>query len=1119
MRNLNLKGVAMLCAIMAPLVFAQSDRGTITGVVRDASSMSVPAAEVRIVNEATGITSSTVTSETGNYTLPILPIGAYTITVQHAGFKTYVRNAIPVQVGQTTRIDIVLEIGQLEEKVTVTAEAPLISIDTSDVGTVINQQRFLDLPLALGGDIRNASSFIFLSPGVAGDTWEKHIAGGGSFTDAVYYDGVALQVAPNNDIQYNPSVDAIQEFKLITNVYSSEYGHAMSGVTSFTLKSGTNEFHGNAFEFFRNEKLDARGFFSPNRLPTRQNEFGGTFGGPIRKNKTFFFTSLDSFRRRQGSTPAVTTVAVPEFLAGDFRRWPSAIYDPTTTRADGQGGFTRLPFADNQIPADHFSNVSKQIVPLLPAPSFPDLISNNFTAPLVSPMQDAHNWTLKLDHQLSSYHKLFGTFFMTNRPAIKGWGPSVPGPAESHNRQDLNSRFLRVGYDWTISPTMLNHFVASIDRVVDTNHTLSRGKGWPQKLGLTGVQGDVFPMVYFNQGYALLGDGSNYRAAMTTWGLQDTISMNRGRHALKFGAEVMRHQDNYNDEGGVAGTYNFSNLETALPGSPDTGNAFASFLVGAVDSASAQFHTTELGARWTYFGAFAQDDFKVSQKLTLNLGLRWEVQNPFSDVLDRFSYMDPKLPNPGAGDRPGAYTFAGTRGGNWKTLGDTVWANFGPRFGFAYNFRENWVVRGGYGIFFLNQTTVMWIPTADGFNTYAGFFSPNAGITPAFNWDDGFPQNFPHPPITTPTVQNGLNATLNLRSRAGVWPYSQQWNFTVERQLGRSASIRTSYVGIHGTRLWNADGTQWNQVYPSNLQLGDLLTAPIDSPEARAAGFGEPFPGFSNLWGGRATVAQSLRPFPQYGGIWEWNGTYGSSIYHSFQLYGQKRLAAGFDFTVAYTFSKLLDDTNQIGSGSGGYQNYYDRRAERSLSANDQTHAVSLSYVYQLPFGPGRKYLNTGAASKAFGGWLVSGIQRYASGTPIAVSTVNNLPIFNGILRPNVVPNADLHATTGPGGFDPARDLYINPAAFTDPAPFTFGNAPRYLALRNFGTRSESFAVVKDTALHERVSLQFRLELSNPFNRVVFGSPVNDMSAQSFGRIGSQQNNPRNLQLGLKLIW
>src|SRR5437879_445136 len=675
--KLRWKTVGILSAILAPLVFAQGDRGTITGVVRDSSGLPVPGAEVRIVNEATGIASNTVSSDSGNYTLPILSIGTYTITVQHAGFKTYVSNAVPVQVGQTTRVDIALEIGQLQEKVTVTADAPLISSDTSDVGTVINQKRFLDLPLTLGGDIRNASSFIFLSPGVSGNTWEKHIAGGGSFTDAVYYDGVALQVAPNNDAQYNPSVDAIQEFKLMTNAYSSEYGHAMSGVTSFTLKSGTNEFHGNAFEFFRNEKLDARGFFSPRRLPTRQNEFGGTFGGPIRKNKMFFFTSLDSFRRRQGNTTALTTVALAEFMRGDFSRWPSAIYDPSKKRPNGRGSFTRSPYPGNQIPASQFSAVSKNILPLLPAPQFPDRLSNNFTAPLVSPMQDAHNWTLKLDDQLSSYHKLFGTFFMTQRPAIKRWAPSVPGPAESHNRQDLNSRFLRVGYDWTASPTVLNHFVVSIDRVVDTNHTLSRGQGWPTKLGLTGVQGDVFPMVYFNQGYALLGDGSNYRGAMTTWGLQNTISINRGRHAMKFGAEVMRHQDNYNDEGGVAGTYNFSNLETALPGNPNTGNAFASLLVGAVDSASAQFHTTELGARWTYFGAFAQDDFKVSPKLTLNLGVRWEVQNPFSDVLDRFSYMDPTIPNPGAGNRPGAYTFAGKFGGNWHSIGNTAWKNVG----------------------------------------------------------------------------------------------------------------------------------------------------------------------------------------------------------------------------------------------------------------------------------------------------------------------------------------------------------------------------------------------------------------------------------------------------------
>src|SRR5215813_4123318 len=524
-------------------LLAQGDRGTITGTVTDATGQVVPNARVMAVHEATGIESSTVSTDSGNYTIPLLMIGAYRIEAKAAGFKTYERPAIAVQVGQTTRVDVQLEVGQVQEQVTVTAAAPLMNTDASDVGIVMNQDKFLDLPLTLGGDFRRASSFIFLSPGVSGSTWEKHIGGGQSFTDAVYLDGAAINASPNNDAQYSPDVDAVDEFKLISNEYSAEYGHALNGVTTFTLKSGTNDFHGGVFEFFENDKLNARGFFPPVKAPTRQNEFGGTIGGPIRKNRTFFFASVESFRRRQGSTQPLVTVPLPDYLRGDFSKWPQPIYDPSTTRSDGQGGFTRDAFAGGRIPANRFSPISQKIAALIPAPLFPDRLSNNYLAPLTSPLQDDHNFSIKMDHQFSEKHKVFGTFIFTDRPAIKGNAAGVPGDAEDHNRQDLNSRFFRLGEDWNLTPTTINHFVASADRVVDTNRTLSYGLGWPQKLGLTGVQNDMFPSVTFAQGFVRYGDSVNYRNTETTYAVQDSLMLIRGKHAFKVGFEVQRHVD------------------------------------------------------------------------------------------------------------------------------------------------------------------------------------------------------------------------------------------------------------------------------------------------------------------------------------------------------------------------------------------------------------------------------------------------------------------------------------------------------------------------------------------------------------------------------------------------
>jgi hypothetical protein len=1111
----------VLCIFVAVTVQAQTDRGTVTGAVTDPTGSVAPGVEITARNEATGIESRTVSGPAGTYTLPLLPNGSYMLTAQMPGFKTYVRSKVPVQVAQTTRMDIVLEVGGVEERVTVTAEAPLLNTDTSDVGIVVNNEKFLDLPLTLGGDIRNASAFIFLSPGVSGNTWEKHIGGGGSFTDAVYYDGAVLSVAPNNDAQYNPSVDAIAEFKLVTNDYAAEFGHGLAGVTSFTLKSGTNALHGSAFEFFRNEKLDARGFFPLVKAPTRQNEFGGTLGGPIRKNQTFFFGSVDSFRRRQGLTRPLVTVPLPDFLRGDFSRWTQNIYDPATTTAAGSG-FTRQPFPNRIIPQNRMSQISRNMAALYPAPTFPERLTNNYLATLASPMQDAHNWTLKIDHQINPAHKLFGTFIYTDRPAIKG-SASLEGPVLSNNRQDLTSRFGRISEDWTISPTTINHFVASVDRIVDNNIALTHGQGWRDKLGLRGVEGDFFPRVEFNQGFVQLGHTTNYRVAINTFGFLDTLSLIRGKHAIKVGAEYLRHRNNDNALTNTGGTFSFSNLETALPGSSATGNAVASFLLGEVDSASARFYANETGARWSYLAAFVQDDYKVTNKLTLNLGLRWALQTPFSDVLDRMSYMDPFLPNPGAGNRPGAYSFIGSGAGRngLERLSDVRAKDFGPRVGFAYNMAKDWVVRGGYGIFYWSVNSQgIGIP-ADGFNVTASFASADTGITPAFNWDNGFPQNFTKPPIITPTVQNGLNATVSLRSRGGVWPYSQQWNLTLERQIGKTASIRAAYIGIKGSRLHAQDATNWNQVDPRYLSLGSLLNAQITSPQAQAAGFAPPFPEFVDLWGRRATVAQALRPFPQYNSVGQAAATYGNSNYHSLQVYGQKRMSRGFDFTVAYTFSKMIDDTRSFSTGVG-QQNYYDRRAERAISVFDQPHILAISYIYELPFGPGRAHLSGlgGLGRRIVGGWNLSGIHRYTSGVPQSLSVTNTLPIFNGTLRPNSAPGVAPRGQEGPGGFDPNRDRWIDPAAFSAPPAFTFGNTSRYLSwLRGPASLSESFAILKDTPIREQINLQFRTEISNPFNRVVFSDPQTNFSNANFGQIGSQANTPRVIQLGLKLIW
>ncbi|MBI1792186.1 MAG: TonB-dependent receptor [Acidobacteria bacterium] len=539
-----------------------------------------------------------------------------------------------------------------------------------------------------------------------------------------------------------------------------------------------------------------------------------------------------------------------------------------------------------------------------------------------------------------------------------------------------------------------------------------------------------------------------------------------------------------------------------------------------MDSGSSYFRSSLPGGRYKYYGAFFDDTYKITPKLTLNLGVRYEVQAPSSDPLGRLSYMEPSLPNPGAGNLPGAYVFGGDGTGRqgWQRFFDIHHTNFAPRIGFAYSITRNTVLRGGYGIFYkeyINQG--VGLPQV-GFSITPNFSSADSGVTPGFYWDSGFPQSFSRPPTISPTVANGQGAAIVERATGGTIPYAQQWNLTLERQLTNSLMVSGAYVANKGTHLY--DSFNRNQVDPRYYSLGQpLLTALVTSPAAQAAGIREPFPGFVQLYGSRATVAQALRAFPQYQGVSTVAAPYSNSSYHSFQFKLDQRFSRGFASTVAYTFSKMLADGAGFTDAHGGVirQNYFLR--EKSLYATDQPHILTFSFNYQLPFGAGKRFSSGRAVNALIGGWSLSGVGAYSAGFPLAISTTNiqNF-IFNGGLRPNLTGVA-IRATQGAGKFDPRRDAFLNRAAFSVPRALEFGNAPVFLNVRQPAFIQESFGVFKDTHIWERFTHQFRLEMSNPFNRVVFGAPTTDLSNAAFGVISSQGNSPRIIQFGMKLIF
>lgn len=1118
---------------LSAMVWAQGDRGSITGLVVDNSGAAVPNATIEVVNVATNARSETVSTGTGAYRLAALAIGIYNVTVKAQGFQAYVRQGVQIQTNQTVTIDVNLTVGAVTDSVTVQGGVPLIQTESTDIGTVVESKQFLDMPLTLGGGIRNASSFIKLAPGVSPTgTWTKSISGGGGFQDQIYYDGISLSRGDlSNDAEVNPSVDAIAEFKLITNNYSAEYAHAMGGVTSFTMKSGTNQFHGTAFEFLRNEKLDARGFFPATRAPSKQNEWGGTLGGPVvlpkiynGKDKTFWFFSFDQFYRRGGALAGLNTLPTANMQNGNFSELGRPIYDPASSPDPAQ----RTVFPGGIIPANRISAVSAKMLPFLPKPELPG-IANNSIAPLGSPRADERTAGFKMDHIFSQKHRISGMYNDTYRPSVKSPDPSrlLPVGGESatlllnYNLQKVRTKVLHVNLDQNLTPTTLNHIGLGYSYFRNPNFSLGYNEGWTQpdggKLGLRGLQFDLAPTVLFDtQGYTRFGDDIASDNFFHTFTALDTLTMIRGNHTLKVGAEVQQHRDNYRNFGNGGGTFRFRQETTGLSTVPNSGDAFASFLLGGVSTGSAYFRDSLPGGRYTVYGFFIDDTWKVSNKLTLTMGFRWEPVTPHSDPVGRVSYMDITAQNPGAGNLPGAMHFGGSPGNGNRFL-DPMWGNYAPRIGVAYRIGAKTVIRTGAGIFNSNYINNGLGLPAFGYATTATFTSPDGNLTPAFNWDNGFPQNFRRPPNKEITSANGQGVTAVLPTEYRL-PYKLQWNFSVDHQFANDLAMSLAYVASVGRHLYSPQ--QLNQLPRQYWNLPTtLLNANINSPEARAAGFSEPFAGFAALWGGNARVNQALRPFPQYNGVSIYGSTYGNSNYQSFQAKLDKRYARGLSGTLAYTWSKFLTDAAMFDSNPGQVDALY---REKSYHPSDYPHIFTFSLVWDVPFGAGRKFKSgNSVVNGVLGGWQMATVNSYTVGSRLYVTTNNPNPFFNLGRRPDLT-GTPIRSDVSMDVYDPANPAtrqYLNPAAFIAPTGASLGSAPRALEVRGPARLDESFAFLKQNRIAERFTTQFRVEMQNPLNRTVFGNPTTDFTSAAFGRIGSTQIGPRNIQLGMKLIF
>ncbi len=1124
--------VALLFVACAGIALAQSNRGTITGIVSDPTGGAVGGAKVSALNVETGIPYRTESTETGNYVVPQLPVGTYDLTVESAGFRRFVQRGIAVGIAQTLTLPVRLELGAVEQEVTVSAAASQLEASTSEVGAAVSREKVIDLPLAVSGGIRNPAQFIFLTPGVSGSIGNTNINGSQSRAKETLLDGSSL-ASPESGGTGGPypNVEALSEFKLIRSNYTAEYGRAGMGFEIFTTKSGTNEFHGSLFEYFRNNVLDARGFFARTRPGNRQNEFGVAFGGPIwipkvynGRNRSFFHFVYSGFRFSQDVANQVVSMPNADFRRGDFTGLtdrngnPMMIYDPATT-ASGAGGFTRTPFAGNRIPQSRFSGVSSRILPNLPN-TFGAGVLNNFLTFGGNVIQQ-DQFTGKADHIFNEAHRLSVFIGSTEAPATNPL--RLPVPFTNARTTYNQPRIGRVTHDWVLSPTKLNQFFVGATRTNGGGVIIGANEGWPEKIGLTGVNrgpGNVFPVVTFNDGFESWGEAGGGRSRggqiNNTVQIADHFPWNRGRHSLKFGVDFRWMQTNGAEWLWDQGRFNFSSFTTAMPtaaGRANSGSSFASFLLGEVDNSFRRIQEIYPSNRYGYLVTYIQDDWKVNSKLTLNIGLRYEIHRPRIAHRDDLGGFMPELSNPAAGGLLGAVGFLGSghdRIGR-RSFADTDYKNFGPRFGLAYQLNQKTVLRGGYGLFFAPGNAVTALRLSTGFSfglsaqpTYA---STDQSVTPAFNWDRGFPTNFQQPPFFLPEVANGANVNMIGRND-GRTPYIQNWTFSIQRELPEDILLEVSYTGNKGTRLGNNLIT-FNELDPRLLSLGTLLTRPVNSPAAIAAGIRPPFPGFSG------SVAQALRPYPHFQNVDNDSNPNGNSTYHALQIWAQKRMSRGLTFTTAYTFSRSISDGDtQAGGGPAG-QTYYNRRLEKSISTFDVPHILTFSYIYELPFGKGKPFLNSGGVAGALaGGWAITGIHQYQTGTPITLSANNTLPLFNGGRRPDAVSGAEKRRAFN----DPATDLYINPAAFRTPQPFQFGTSARaYSDLRTFNVYNESVGLIKRTPIGEKLTLVFRAEFFNVFNRTVFSAPAANISNANFGRVAGQSNAPRQGQLALRL--
>ncbi|MFL6353399.1 MAG: TonB-dependent receptor domain-containing protein [Bryobacteraceae bacterium] len=1095
-------------------VKAQVDTATIVGTVQDASGGLVTGATITATDMGTGIEVSTHTDSAGTYVITPLKVGRYIVTAEAKGFKKESNVGIVLQVQDRLRVDVTLQVGSVTETINIQAEPTLVQTESSALGDVVDSRKITALPL----NGRDYTQLATLTTGVVkitenggginGATSASNGNAGGAFAvngsrgnlNNFMLDGIDNNSNDNAGNIFRTNVDAIEEFKIQTSNYSSEFGRSGGAVINATIKSGTNAFHGTLFEFLRNSAMDARGFFEPPdqpKAPFKQNQFGGTLGGPIKRNKLFFFVDYQGTRVRAATT-SILIVPTPAEIGGDFSGvlgdqvgtdalgrpvFENEIFDPKSTRQVGDAvvrnafGFDPIsglpiPGQANIIPASRFDTIAHNVANLYPAPTDPTSFANNYV--VNAPGQDnIDQMDARGDYSITSRQQLFGRFSLSERTRFQA--PPFPGLADGGSYGTGNyledTHGAALGYTFTISPSMVNEFRAGFNRNHYDDNIPAYGQNYPPEgLAVPGVPNDprINGVTLFQpSGYRRVGEPGYTPTISTSQEIQfgDTLSLVRGKHTIKLGPQTRFSQFNLFQVGQPRGRFSFSGEFTASsPSAGDgSGNGLADMLLG-LPSTSVISTLTAFENRQNTYGGFVQDDFKVSSTLTLNLGLRYDYTTPIFEAHDRQSNFN---------FATGQIIIA-NQNGTSRGLVTTDKDDFAPRLGLAWSpFKNNkTVIRAGYGRFFSYQEIRTGDPLQLAYNL-PFFFEPSFvsdGITPILTVSGGFP------PLDVNDAKFAGVTSNDSRLHA---PVTDEWNFNVQQELPANILFEVAYVGAKGTHL---------QVLVDHNQ--------------------DPIPGPGDV--------QSRRPYPQYGPFTSIEN-HGNSTYHALQLKAEKRLSAGLLFLSAFTYGKSINDQPEICCSGPWPQNSYNLRAEKGPSDFDNRFRWVSSFDYELPIGKGKRYVNSSRVGDLIlGGWHVGGIITLRTGFPFSplMDYDPSNTGSNGFLRTDRTADGNLPKDKR------SPDLWFDVNAFPLPTGYTFGNAGKNI-LNGPGGVTADMSARKIFSLTERWNLEFRAEFFNMFNHPVFAQPDNFITdgPGAAGVITSTVIPQRQIQFSLKLLF